>query len=481
MFACALVALQRLGWRSFLVCAWTAASLTFLEANPFLDASLAWADGETYLLHGKHPAGDLQQVRAELEVGGKLKVIDQKKEHVLKMSVMAEFSYHERWQQGNPQQLSGLRSVRYYQPTKATLKVEDKQEEPQLREDRRLIAIDSGPDQRPNLYSPSGPLTRDELDLLDIPGNSLLLYTVLPAEAVPLRAKWKAPAECWAAILGLDVVGHTDVESTLAKIDNETALIESQGSLIGAIGGVSTEIELRANCLFELKTGKISHFGLAFHEKRAIGPISPGLDVVSRLRVTLTPLTESADLSPEKLKNVPVEPNPVVLLLSYQHPGAYKFHYDRDWYVFKETPTALILRRLEAGEFLAQCNVTSGVAPAKDDQVNLQTFQDQVRKALGKNFQAFKEVEQVPTTTSRRIYRLAADGMTDMVPVHWIYFLVLDDTERRVVFTLTTEPRHLPRIGESDYQMATSLEFLPVTPPPSTPAPATPQTANKTK
>ena len=61
---------------------------------------------------------------------------------------------------------------------------------PRLREDMRLIAVKSGK-AGVSISSPHGPLTREELDLIDLPGNTLLLDGLLPDEKVKIGGSWK--------------------------------------------------------------------------------------------------------------------------------------------------------------------------------------------------------------------------------------------------------------------------------------------------
>ena len=48
------------------------------------------------------------------------------------------------------------------------------------------------------------------------------------------------------------------------------------GVVQGAIGGVSTEIELKAKYEYDLQQKRITWFALLIKEKRAVGHVSPG-------------------------------------------------------------------------------------------------------------------------------------------------------------------------------------------------------------
>ena len=67
------------------------------------------------------------------------------------------------------------------------------------------------------LFSPRGALTSDELDLIDISGNTLLLDHLLPDKPVAVGRKWR-PAEKSGRLLQLDEVRRSDVECVLNEV-----------------------------------------------------------------------------------------------------------------------------------------------------------------------------------------------------------------------------------------------------------------------
>ena len=132
------------------------------------------------------------------------------------------------------------------------IKVGDHQFEPALRPEHRLIAVEAGK-QSAVLFSPSGSLTRAELDAIDIQGNSLLLDRLLPDKPVSVGDRWQLPDELLAALLGLDEVAKSDVQSTLKEVTSTVARFELAGTIEGAVFGVTTKIELKGKYRFDLR------------------------------------------------------------------------------------------------------------------------------------------------------------------------------------------------------------------------------------
>ena len=108
---------------------------------------------------------------------------------------------------------------------------------------------------RNSCCSRPGPLTRNELDLVDVPGNSLLLDRLLPAKPVVVGDRWKHDDALLAMLLGLDAISASEVSSEIKDLDNDNARIELAGSVQGAIGGVSTEFELKGRYKFDRQQG----------------------------------------------------------------------------------------------------------------------------------------------------------------------------------------------------------------------------------
>ena len=68
------------------------------------------------------------------------------------------------------------------------------------------------------MFSPSGPLTQEELDLITIPANSLLVEQLLPDQDVAPGDKWQHNDDLLAALLNLDAIGHSEVSTTFKEI-----------------------------------------------------------------------------------------------------------------------------------------------------------------------------------------------------------------------------------------------------------------------
>lgn len=458
---------------------WTSASLRDAAKRVLVPAlvvaiaalhsgSLSAADG--VMLQSATKPNDLTRIAVKMEVGGDLKVPGEGKPKPLKMSVVASMKYDERLLESTT---GHARSLRHYDEAQATIKIENGSVTPALSDEHRLVGVDWTGDVC-TLYSPGGPLTRDELELIDLPGGSLLLDGLLPATAVAQGATWNQPDAFWATLLRLDAVGANDVASVLKElVAGQHADVELAGHVDGAVEGVSTEIEIKGRYRFDLTRQRIVSFALAVQEKRSVGYVGPGLDIVARLEMTLEPLAESPTLADTALAGLPLDLAAAGQLLGYQSPTQeYRLLNDRRWHIIDERPELTQLRYVDRGELVAQCNVAPGTKAPAGKHTPLEKFQEDVRKALGESFGQFVHATSGTSPLGYVVHRVVASGTVQELPIEWRYYLLADEQGRQVIFAFTLEQPLVETFGDADELLVGSLTIA--QPPAETAAKPTP-------
>jgi hypothetical protein len=378
--------------------------------------------------------------------------------------------------------LTHRRAARYYRSAAATIKVDTRTDSPSLRDDRRLIQISSSKDGIV-ISSPSGPLTREELELIDIPADSLVIDTLLPAEAVNPGDSWTPPADSVGRLLGLDAVAHSEVQCKLQEVHASGAEISISGPLNGAVGGVATEIELDGKGLFDLEQNRLVSIQLRIKERRSAGFISPGFRVVATLKMDIAPLAGSDQLTDEVIKSITAECNRSELaaksptpstgvgrgegvadlappLLLQPRAGAYQLVYDRRWHVTRDEPELAVLRLIDRGELIAQCNISPLAKLPAETRFTLEDFQSDVEHVLGERFARFESAAERKTQSGLRVLRVVAAGTASDLPIEWRYYLAIDPEGRRVALTFTMESNLADRFADADQMIVESLEML---------------------
>lgn len=423
--------------------------------------ALSLAAEKTFDLRPGAASGEAVRVEVRLDVGGEVKLLDDGKPRSLKMSVAAQAVYDEKTLDVGDTAKNGARAVRYYHEAQAVIKIDAGGVEPKLREARRLMVADEAGGQV-TLFSPTGPLTREELDLVDLPANSLLLDRLLPDRPVRVGEHWRHAEKLIAELLGLDAVSQSDVQSELKEASGNRARLELAGRVLGAVGGVATEIEVKAKYRFDFNERRVTGVGLLVKEKRAIGHVNTGLDVVAKLQLALAPVEDEGELSGQGLAGLTLEPRPELLALECVAPNKkFRIHHGRGWHLMTDAGELLALRYLDRGELVAQCNVSSlaDVEPGKEP--SLATFQHDLERSLGESFERFLEASEAVNSAGHHVYRVIAEGRVSDLPIQWHYYLVADGEGHLAVFAFTVEADLVKRLGDADEALAATIEFAP--------------------
>ena len=452
----------RLISRFTLITAFIAIALPAAGAASATDAEKG---GNSCLLQSRRVVGSIDRVTVKLDAGGELKFVEDKKVGREKMSVVAELEYAERTLAVPKDEVGGdkkadaehFRSVRYYERAEAVIKVGEGGFKPTLRDERRLIGVENGN----LLFSPMGPLARDELDLLEINGDSLLLDRLLPGRAVAQGDSWEQSEDLMTALLGLDSIATCEVKSTLETLSQASALMVMSGRVEGAIGGVSTRKTIKAKYRFDRRTDRIDWFGLLVKEDGDIGHVNTGVELVARVQMQIKPVESSPHLSDVALEGFSLDPSEEMRRLVHRSDaGGWEFSHDRRWFVTVDQRSRSVLRMVDRGELIAQCNITALAKVEPGKQITLAQFQSDIKEALGESFGEFINASQRANDAKCRILRVEVGGESSELPVRWIYYLIADEQGRQVTLTFTVEKTNVERLAGADRAVVETMRFI---------------------
>lgn len=403
-------------------------------------------------------SGSLRRFTAVVEAEGTLKMNpDGRKVTTAPMKVMANLSFEEKVlaaEASKPKQV-----VRYYTEGKANIKVDKNGFKNELREDFRTMCV-SLSDESATLFSPLGPMTRDELELLKLPGDPIAWHALLPAGTVSPGDSWKIADSALAVLLGVEVVTSSDVNAKLISVDAKLAMLELEGTVTGAVGGVAAEFDLKAKYNFDVVQQQLTWLALGIKEKRAIGHAEPGYEITSRVRISAEPLKSSTHLADNFLKQFPLELKEGSTLLTHDSAeGAFQLLHDRRWNVMTDSREAAILRLVDRGDLLAQCNISRLRDMPKDKELTLEAFQKEVTETLKATLEQVVDADQSTTDNGLRQLRIVASGTVQEVPVQWIYYHLADQEGRNAAIVYTMDSRYVERFAELDQAMVGSLQL----------------------
>ncbi len=386
------------------------------------------------------------------------------------MSVAAKLSYDEKRLNSAAQNTSPGTplAVRYYDAAEAVIKVGETGRSPRLSDDKRLIVLELGK-QRPVSFCPDGPLTRAQLDLIDVVGDSYSINRLLPKHPVAEGESWANDASVMGPLLTFDTVAACEVQSVLDEFNANYAKVRLAGDVQGTADGAATEHEVRGVYLFDRKLRRITRLNLAIREKRSIGGATPGIDAVAKVQIKIDPVEKSSHLTDQLIaKSTTASRTPLRDVLFESPTMGFRIMHDRQWYVTAERRESVTFRRVDSSDLVAQCTLT--ILPPKSEgrQTSLDQFQKDIVFSLGKNFGELVSSRQWQNAAGLYCYEVVARGVVEEVPVEWHYYLAAPESGSRVSLAVTIEKPLLERVGEADRELIDSLQLFPATPPAQT-------------
>jgi hypothetical protein len=436
-------------------------------AWPIVSGAFEPTTGDVVDLQPSVGPHDLAQVTLDLEVGGTMRVQSAEgprnaKPRELPMSVAATLRYDEHRFAPRSGNLA-KRSVRYYDVADAVLKVETGGLKPDLTDDRRLIVVDN-PGGRLFIASPNGLLQRQELDLLDVVGDSLALDALLPTKPVAAGDTWSADSPTIAALLSLDTVADCNVASVLDKSNSDFALIKLAGVVVGTADGAPTQMDLRGVYLFDRRVRRITKFNLAVKEDRSIGGATPGLDSVAKLRLSIKPIESSEHLTAETLASLAAPSRDHLEMLQLDKPEqGFRIVHDRQWFITNSERESTSLRRVTDGDVIANCTISALPARSAGRQITLAEFERDIRYALKDNFGELVSSRQWSNAFHLNCLDVVVRGSAEGVPVEWHYYLVAPESGERVSVVVSIDGHMAQRLGAADRQLVNAIQLVPKT------------------
>lgn len=435
--------------RSFVAC-----GLVLGTAFWLLPTTETWgqSDKESCLLSDQRHAGETSSVRVALQVKGKLRhAAGDNQSNEVPMSVSTRLTYRETFVEDS---LGATQGQRLYEIAKASLKASDHTETKELSEQhRRVRAILR--DGKTQLFAEEGQLSRAELDVISLPGDSLAVYKLLPGKTVSVGDQWKHDADDLAALLNLDHVGVNETKSQLDGIERGLAKMRLTGLIKGSADGVATQMRVVADYRYDTILKRVSWLQLNIEEHREAGLLNPEFVVNAELRMLIEPAQERLAIRPVK------DPTDDLLLLQFADDElGLRLLYPRQWRIVDDRPQHLTFRLTKGDKNVAQCALSRLADLPAGRQLGLEEFQSDIQKTLEKQFVEFEDARRETRPDGLHVCRVVVRGMVSSVPVRWIYMHLADDNGQRASLVFTMDAEMVDLFATDDAIMADSLQLV---------------------
>lgn len=316
--------------------------------------------------------------------------------------------------------------------------------------------------------SPLGPLTRSELELVQVPADPLELGALLAPGPIGLGGHWPIPDAAALSLAGYDRIEANALQGRLVSFDEKSARIEIEGEVAGEHLGARGRTTVSASLLLDRSASRVTDLTLRRGENRRAGPVEPGVEMQSTLRVSrkggadVGPVVSSVSEAIAGLASDQPMPGAWMDLLLIAPGDRFAIRHDRSWYLVGEDDRQVVVRRLERGGSSVQLNLINGPLLKPGERPDPQGFRNEVREALGKRFRRFLDAGQVAgAEPGGSCYRVAVEGDQDGTPIRWIYFRLLGARGEQQVATFTLRSDRAASFGDEDLRLMRSFSWGP--------------------
>lgn len=408
-------------------------------------------------------SGDIHQVTAQFEHTGVVIVDNAGQDEgarTVPLKVVAKLDFDQRFT-GKKQD---LQAIRIYRETKADIKIDKGSTKSALSDENRLIVARIQPSsfQRLQMASISDVLKQNELELIRNPADPLSFVHLFNKRNVKTGDKWKISSEAIADFLAVDHVYENEIELVLKSVTKNVAKIHIVGSIKAEVDDVTTEMQVSGFSLIDLEKKQLTAIRTNIRENRSPGQVAPGFEGQTKIALKVSPKISVPELSDDALSKTKAKR--IERKLKWESDqGNFQITHDPRWRVIASETDAAVLRYLDNGELLAQCNVVTLPSRPADQPLKLADFKSEVEKIVAAEESAdVIDSQELKTTNNLTALRVQVDGIESKVPITWIYYHVANSDGRRLTFAFTMERAMADRFATADRVLVDQTLFKPL-------------------
>jgi len=371
--------------------------------------------------------------------------------------------------------------LRRYKQAEATLDADGGEQTLTLPADARRVAV-ARLGTTPQPYLTTAHLSRDELELLETPFDSVLLEDLLPGRPVGADDHWPLTGDLAAGLLAIDTVEAGTLEARVVELVDGRARVALEGVVDGAVDGVPTHVVVDGEFTVAadpdedgfVLAGDVTRLDVVVKERRQASHVAAGFEIEARLALTRAAADEATAAEGDADPDTETDPDADTGVESprrrgegrpglvwYRDPeGRYDIVHEAAWRCVGEDAGGLVLRMLDLGALVAQCSITA--LPRADDATppTADEVKRTVEQSLSGQFKRFDGVrETVREEDGVRVVRVVSEGVAEGLPFRWIHYVLTDDAGRRVNATFMFEASLEKRFAAADERLVAGLRF----------------------
>lgn len=376
------------------------------------------------------------------------------KAQLLPLKVEANFDYFQRM-------TKPTQAVRYYQAAKGDIELNKTKRSSELAGDNRLIIARLSDKAGVNIEMASiaSTLVQGELELIQNPLDPLTICQVLSRDNVKQGDEWKPDDKDLAKLLGVNEISESDVKVVLKKVEPGKARLYLMGSVDAIVNDSTTKMEISGIVSVDLDKQIVTALKAGIKELRNPGQIAPGFDGDTKIILRCELGKETPQLANAALRNQTADRR-IRQRLEWASEGNFVLTYEPRWKLIASEPEAAVLRFVDGGELLTQCNLVQLPARPADKPLTLEEYKAEVAKVikLDKNAQIL-DAQASKTETGLNAHRVVVGGEEQGLPVNWYYYHVANHDGRQVTFVFTLTGEVSDRVASVAQQLVDEFKF----------------------
>lgn len=377
----------------------------------------------------------------------------------LKMKTVADLVFHQR--------LTGSakdpQAIRYYDSSYGNFNIHKGKSKASLEDKNRMIVarLTSKPGRRIQMASVQDLLNQSELNLIKNPADPLTYVGLLTKKSVAEGDKWEVEKGALADFLAVDRILFTDAKMMLKTATSATARIYLLGQVDATVDDAGTSMKVSAVFDVDRKSNQVTKVRVSIDEHRQAGQVAPGFEGKSRVSIQLSSDDGCKHLATANLKKLTQARRIKQRLQWMSDAGKFALEYDPRWKMIASENQAAILRYVDDGDLMAQCNVIQLPSRPASKPLTLEKYREEIETIIRPDKTAkLIGATKIKTTQGLDAFRVSVKGIEKEVPVKWIYYHVAAEDGRRLTFIFTLEQEIADVFQPSDQRMVNGLSFF---------------------
>ncbi len=404
--------------------------------------------------------GDCFQYELGLTLSGKMKLDREGKQQDLTVRGQAKHTFTDRIENTNSSGAAG-KVYRVYEVAKSAHTVGGDGSKRELTKEHRLIGVVRN-DRSTVHFSPTGPLTREELELVAQHFDSLAVTSLLPGKELSVNDTWTVSSEAVQQACLFDGLIKHDVKGTLTGVKDGVATWTLAGSAEGLDTGATARVTITATGTFDVTSARLTSLEWEQADDRDLGPASPAMEVQAKITLKRTALgKEPAELNADARTKLPGDKIPEALLRLQLDDANndYVLNYSRDWTVIGRASTHTVLRLLQTGDFVGQATVTNWSRAGKGEHNKAADFVAAINKTPGwEALEVISDGEQKAAPgTWRHCY--SVKGKRDGATVVQTFYFIAGPNGQQLLVTFLSAPDKTAELAKREQEFIDGLTF----------------------